>query len=91
MTAIRMLLLCFLGVFTGLLCFAQRTYKPNSVLSSGNWYKLAVSGEGVYKIDLAFLNSLGISGSIPSANIRLFGNGGAMLPEGGNVIPVDDL
>lgn len=91
MTAIRMLLLCFLGVFTGLLCFAQRTYKPNSVLSSGNWYKLAVSGEGVYKIDLAFLNSLGISGSIPSANIRLFGNGGAMLPEGGNAIPVDDL
>ena len=55
-----------LSLFLGLKVEAQRSYKANSVLASGNWYKISVSGPGVYKMDLAFLNSLGIQGSIDS-------------------------
>jgi hypothetical protein len=71
---------------------AQRSYKANSVLASGNWYKIAVKEAGVYKIDLPFLNSLGAStNNVSSNSIRLFGNGGVMLPEANNVSPPDDL
>ncbi|HYC40078.1 MAG TPA: type IX secretion system sortase PorU [Chitinophagaceae bacterium] len=71
---------------------AQRNYAPGSVLASGNWYKLSVKHPGIYRIDLAFLNSLGISASaIPSASIRIFGNGGGMLPEANASPYTDDL
>jgi hypothetical protein len=40
---------------------AQRTYAATSVLANGSWQKLAVSEAGIYKIDLPFLNSLGIN------------------------------
>ena len=43
---------------------AQRVYTDNSVLSTGNWYRIAVSAPGVYKVDAAFLNNLGIQGTI---------------------------
>lgn len=73
------------------MAIAQRTYKPNSVLASGNWYKISIAEAGVYKIDMAFLNSLGITGSVASTEIRLFGNGGGMLPENNSQPRVDDL
>ena len=70
----------------------QRVYAPNSVLSSGTWYKIAVKQEGIYKIDLPFLNSLGIpTSNISSSAIRVFGNGGAMLDENNAVSRPDDL
>ncbi|MEO5682220.1 MAG: type IX secretion system sortase PorU [Chitinophagaceae bacterium] len=71
---------------------AQRSYANSSVLASGNWYKLGVKDAGVYKIDIPLLNKLGINtSSVPSAAIRVFGNGGAMLPEAGNGFKYDDL
>ncbi|MFI5186249.1 MAG: type IX secretion system sortase PorU [Chitinophagales bacterium] len=71
---------------------AQRTYKANSVLASGNWYKIGVKEAGIYKIDLTFLSGLGINTSNLSSNsIRLFGNGGGMLPEANNIPRADDL
>ncbi|MEO6316741.1 MAG: type IX secretion system sortase PorU [Chitinophagaceae bacterium] len=70
----------------------QRTYKNASVFASGNWYKIAVSDPGVYKIDIPLLNKLGINtGNLASASIRLYGNGGAMLPEACNGLATDDL
>ena len=64
MIAMRKLLL--LGVFNCLLLvvFAQRTYKASSVLASGNWFKISVAEEGIYKIDVSFLNSIGFTGNI---------------------------
>ncbi|MEN8764521.1 type IX secretion system sortase PorU [Wenyingzhuangia sp.] len=54
----------------------------NSVLNSGTWYKIAVDKSGVFKIDADFLNSIGIDTStLDPRKIRIFGNGGAMLPE----------
>lgn len=71
---------------------SQRTYAANSVLSSGSWYKIGVKKTGIYKVDIAFLNSLGVNtSSISSAAIRLFGNGGQMLPEDNAAVRPDDL
>ncbi|MBA2745567.1 MAG: type IX secretion system sortase PorU [Flavisolibacter sp.] len=70
---------------------AQRSYNPGSVLASGNFFRVGVPAAGVYKMDVAFLNSLGITGSIPSSQIRLYGNGGGMLPENNSFQPIDDL
>ncbi len=78
--------------FLSILATAQRSYRPNSVLASGNWFKLAVKGPGVYKIDLALLNSLGVStGSLSSSSLRLYGNSGQMLAEANNGPWTDDL
>src|SRR5690606_30027541 len=64
----------------------SRTTASNSVLANGTWYKISVSNTGLYKIDHNFLSSqLGVS-NISSASIRVFGNGGNMLPEN-NAIP----
>ncbi len=53
----------------------------NSVLSQGTWYKFAIDTTGVFKIDRSFLQSLGINtNSINPKNIRIFGNGGQLLP-----------
>jgi hypothetical protein len=71
--------------------FGQRTNKPSSVLAAGNWYKIAVDREGIYKLDMSFLNSLGIQGAVPSSQVRLYGNGGAMLAEANSVSRIDDL
>lgn len=85
----------FLFLFVLFVAFkarAQRTYSSNSVLASGSWYKISVSKPGVYKIDLPFLSNLGINtSSLPSASIRLFGNGGNMLSEANAGTWTDDL
>jgi hypothetical protein len=85
---------CSWGLFL-LACFsagAQRTYVPNSVLASGRWFKLSVQQTGVYKIDIALLNSMGVNtANISSSSIRLYGNGGQMLAEANATVPNDDL
>ena len=71
---------------------AQRIYRSNSVLASGSWYKIAVKKSGVYSVSAAFLQSLGINTSnLSSSSIRLYGNGGEMLPEPNNLKRADDL
>ncbi|MFN0215626.1 MAG: type IX secretion system sortase PorU [Saprospiraceae bacterium] len=65
-----------------------------SALSSGNVFKFGVDKNGVYKLDYSFLkNELGISDldNIDPRTIRLFGNGGAMLPEKNSDTRPDDL
>ena len=70
----------------------QRIYTSNSVLSSGNWYKISVKDPGIYKIDISFLNSLGVNtNNLVSNSIRLFGNGGQMLKEADAGAWSDDL
>lgn len=70
----------------------QRSYKESSVFATGNWYQLAVKEAGIYKVDVAMLNKLGVNtNNLSSASIRLFGNGGAMLPEACKGLKNDDL
>ena len=70
----------------------NRDWRDASVLSEGNWYKLGIAKDGVYKIDKAILNALGIntSGLNPSA-INIYGNGGMLLPELNSDYRADDL
>lgn len=70
---------------------AQRVYRDHSLLSTGNWYRIAVTRAGVYRMDLPFLTSLGLPSGISANSLRLFGYGGGMLPESNAVIPPDDL
>ncbi|MET0392959.1 MAG: type IX secretion system sortase PorU [Chitinophagaceae bacterium] len=71
---------------------AQRAYRPGSVLGAGTWYKIAVTETGVYRIDIPFLNSMGVNtANLASGSIRLFGNGGAMLAEANAGPWTDDL
>ncbi len=70
----------------------QRIYADHSVLASGKWFKIAVTAEGVYQVDRAFLTALGVpSSDIPSASIRLFGNGNAVPQENNLAARPDDL
>ncbi len=76
----------------GLNCYAQRVYKTSSVLATGEWFKISIKDPGIYKIDVQFLNSLGVNTqNLSSASIRLFGNGGQMLPESNAISRADDL
>jgi hypothetical protein len=53
-----------------------------SVLASGNWYRIPVTAEGIYRLDATYLSSLGIALSgIDPRTIRIYGNGGRELPE----------
>ncbi|WP_452226106.1 type IX secretion system sortase PorU [Lacinutrix cladophorae] len=59
----------------------SRTEITNSVLSSGEWYRFYVDTTGVFKISKNFLNSLGVNtNNVDPRNIKLFGNGGEMIP-----------
>jgi hypothetical protein len=89
---VKQLVLLILTAFASLFVHPQRVYKANSVLATGNWYKIAVKEAGVYKLDIAFLSQLGVNAAnLSSSSIRLFGNGGDMLPEANNIPRPDDL
>jgi hypothetical protein len=67
-------------------------YAQNSVLSNGNWYKFGVSKNSIYKLDYNFLTTLGLNpANIDPRNIRIYGNGGGMLPEENAAYRHDDL
>lgn len=71
---------------------AKQKYATNSVLANGQWFKFGVTRDGVYKINYDFLERLGLDpGQIDPANIRIYGNGGAMLPELNSEARFDDL
>lgn len=68
------------------------TFASNSVLAEGQWYKFAISRDGVYKIDSDFLTDLGIDvANINPQQINIYGNGGALLPELNSSPRYDDL
>ncbi len=65
-----------------------------SVLNDGDIWKFGVAGTGVYRLDYSYLkNELGISNldNIDPRSIRIYGNGGAMLPERTDDDRTDDL
>ena len=58
----------------------------NSVLASGEWYKFYVDTTGIFKITRSFLQQLGVNvNNVDPRNIKLFGNGGDMLPYSNSV------
>lgn len=63
----------------------------NSVLSTGDWFRFYVEKSGVYKISKSFLQSLGFNVNVDPRNIKIFGNGGRMLPLNNSTIYPYDL
>lgn len=63
----------------------------NSLLASGNWYRFYVEKSGVYKISKSFLQSLGFNTNIDPRTIKIYGNGGRMLPLDNSISYPEDL
>ena len=64
----------------------------NSVLTTGEWYRFYVTRSGVYFLNKAFLQSLGINvNGIDPRKIKVYGNGGRMIPLSNSVYYPDDL
>ncbi|WP_374174831.1 type IX secretion system sortase PorU [Flavobacterium tructae] len=64
----------------------------NSVLATGDWYRFYIEKSGVYKISRSFLQSLGFDpGKTDPRRIKIYGNGGKMLPLANNTYYPEDL
>ena len=72
----------------------SKDFVTSSVLKpgTGNWYKLSVNQDGIYKIDRALLISMGINvDNLNPQDINVFGNGDGLLPERNSTPRTDDL
>ena len=81
------LLLVVVFFMTSLSVFAQ-----NSVLSSGVWYKMSISSTGMYKLTYSDMAAMGVDvANINPKNIRVYHNGGGVLPKINKSYYPDDL
>ena len=63
----------------------------NSPFASGQWFRFAIDKTGVYKLNRSFITSLGIDANTNPKNIKIYGNGGAMLNELNSDFRYDDI
>lgn len=69
------------GVLNNVLSNKGFNELTNSVLANGEWFRFYVEKSGVYKISRSFLQQLGINtNNINPKNIKIYGNGGRMIP-----------
>ncbi|MBT6650786.1 MAG: hypothetical protein HOB54_05410, partial [Flavobacteriales bacterium] len=70
----------FIALFFTVFCaglFAQNS----SVLAQGEWYKISTTKNGIYKLSYSSVIDLGIDvDNLQISAIKLYGNGGGMLP-----------
>lgn len=67
-------------------------FANKSVLSEGDWYKIAVSESGIYRLTYEDLQNMGMNvDAVDPDNIKVYGNGGGMLPEKNSEFRYDDL
>ena len=66
----------------------QDRYTRRSVLSEGKWVKIRIAESGIFKLTYQSLRSMGFS---DPSKVRLFGYGGAVLPETDIQNLTDDL
>ncbi len=61
----------------------NKTNQINSAFSTGTWYKINVTEDGMYKIDANILKTLGIEPSTLNSifDVKIFGFDGRKLPE----------
>lgn len=68
------------------------SFAGHSVLASGDWYKIEVAADGIYRLTYADLQALGVDvASIDPRKISIFGNGGGMKPTLNSTPRHDDL
>ena len=79
-------------IILSLLSFAGQPHKDTSVLATGSWYKVSIRETGIYRITYDDFKAMGFDLSqISDSSIRIFGNGGGMLPEANSASRIDDL
>ncbi len=74
--------------------FKSKSFVTSSVLGdpSKRWYKMAISKDGIYKIDKAFLSSIGINvAQLNPKHINIYGNASGRLPILNSAYRPDDL
>ena len=81
----------FLSLAMFINAIGQRQYSQASVLSSGDWLKISVDSHGIYRVGADFLKQGGIEYVVNPSLIRLFGNGGSVLPKANKIEIIDDL
>jgi len=82
------LIIIFTTTFTLRAQVNASRYAANSVLASGNWYKIKITSTGIYKLTYNDLRSMGISNP---AKAKVYGYGGWVLDENFTNPYVDDL
>ena len=74
----KLIFLTFLFALIAVNSFGQY----NSVLSTGKWFKISTNKTGIYKLNYSSILSLGMSvDNLQISSIKLYGNGGGMLPK----------
>ncbi len=66
----------------------KHAWADHSVLASGRWYKVKIASSGIYKLSYEKLKGMGFS---DPDKVRVYGNGGAMLPVANSDPRDDDL
>ena len=70
----------------------QPTYAQRSAMAYGDWYKIGLPETGIYKLTYNDLTELGIDlANLDPRKIRVYHNGGGVLPELNAVSRHDDL
>ncbi|HOW31033.1 MAG TPA: type IX secretion system sortase PorU, partial [Bacteroidales bacterium] len=71
---------------------ASHQYTGHSVLAEGSWFKLSFIESGICKLTYNDLVTIGINPSgLDPRNLRIYANGGGMLPESNKAFRYDDL
>ncbi|WP_223651689.1 type IX secretion system sortase PorU [Hymenobacter psoromatis] len=70
---------------------AAHTFAAASVLRVGDWYKIGVPRSGVYKLDAATLQKLGLPPTLDPNRLQLYGNATGILPQANATPRPDDL
>jgi len=69
-----------------------KSTKTSSVLRTGDWHKISIPTDGIYKIDYSFLQENGlVQQSISFSNFGVFGQAMGVLPEANSAYRTDDL
>lgn len=70
----------------------SRTAATNSVLANGDWYRIGIPQNGIYRLGPELLSSMGINpAQIDPRQLQVYGIGGGMLPRANAVHRYDDL
>ncbi len=68
------------------------SFADRSAMASGDWYKVGLPETGIYKLTYADLSNLGVDvAHVDPRQIRIYHNGGGVLPEMNSEARHDDL
>lgn len=71
---------------------AANSFAGSSELASGNWFKVAVTQDGIHRITYEQLQQMGMNvDQVDPRRLTVYGNGGGMLPQPNNAFRHDDL